>query len=171
MSLISTILTQGFFCNNIDLKNAVLSKHAEIYSSIDKRMREIHLLNEALSVIESGKNIFEENWQQSFSSPSAEIKRIAQICSRAIVAGATDELYHHLSPRMTQYMPRDVYEVGRKDTLLPLGEFISFEKAEADIKYPNKLYQFVKYSKLGLKITFVFHNQKIDGLWLGYYEI
>ena len=153
-----------------DLKDAVLSKRAEIYASIDSRIREINLLNEALSALESGKDIFAEDWQLS-SAMNAEEKEIARICTDAILSGDTDTLYEHLSSRLTEYMPRDVYRVVRKDTLAPLGDFVSIDKTVADDRFSNKLYCFIRYSKLGLKITYVFHGGKIDGLWLGYYDM
>ena len=152
-----------------DLKEAVLSKRAEIYASIESRVREINLLNEALSALESGKNIFSEDWQLS-SAMNAEEKEIARLCTDAILNGDNNVLYEHLSPRLTQYMPTDVYCVVRKDTLAPLGDFVSIEKTVADDRFSNKLYCFVRYTKLGLKITYVFHGGKIDGLWLGYYN-
>ena len=153
-----------------DLKDAVLSKRAEIYASIDSRIREINLLNEALSALESGKDIFAEDWQLS-SAMNAEEKEIARICTDAILSGDTDTLYEHLSSRLAEYMPRDVYRVVRKDTLAPLGDFVSIDKTVADDRFSNKLYCFIRYSKLGLKITYVFHGGKIDGLWLGYYDM
>ncbi len=152
-----------------NLKDAVLSKRAEIYASIELRIREINLLNEALSVLESGKNIFSEDWQLS-SDPNAKENEIARLCTDAILNGNDNILYEYLSARLAQYMPQDVYRVVRKDTLAPLGDFISIEKTIADEGFSNKLYCFVKYSKLGLKITYVFHGGKIDGLWLGYYD-
>ena len=153
-----------------DLKDAVLSKRAEIYASIDSRIREINLLNEALSALESGKDIFAEDWQLS-SAMNAEEKEIARICTDAILIGDTDTLYEHLSSRLAEYMPRDVYRVVQKDTLAPLGDFVSIDKTVADDRFSNKLYCFIRYSKLGLKITYVFHGGKIDGLWLGYYDM
>ena len=153
-----------------DLKDAVLSKRAEIYASIDSRICEINLLNEALSALESGKDIFAEDWQLS-SAMNAEEKEIARICTDAILSGDTDTLYEHLSSRLAEYMPRDVYRVVRKDTLAPLGDFVSIDKTVADDRFSNKLYCFIRYSKLGLKITYVFHSRKIDGLWLGYYDL
>lgn len=153
-----------------DLKDAVLSKRAEIYASIDSRIREINLLNEALSALESGKDIFTEGWQLS-SAMNAEEKEIARICTDAILSGDTDTLYEYLSSRLAEYMPRDVYRVVRKDTLAPLGDFVSIDKMVADDRFSNKLYCFIRYSKLGLKITYVFHGGKIDGLWLGYYDM
>ena len=153
-----------------DLKEAVLSKRAEIYASIETRVREINLLNEALSALESGKNIFNEDWQLS-SAMDAKEKEIARLCTDAILNGDDNVLYEHLSPRLVQYMPKDVYCVVRKDTLAPLGDFVSIEKTVADDRFSNKLYCFVRYTKLGLKITYVFHGGKIDGLWLGYYDL
>ena len=153
-----------------DLKDAVLSKRAEIYASIDSRIREINLLNEALSALESGKDIFAENWQLS-SAMNAEEKEIARICTDAILSGDTDTLYEYLSTRLAEYMPRDVYRVVRKDTLAPLGYFVSIDKTVSDDRFSNKLYCFIRYSKLGLKITYVFYGGRIDGLWLGYYDL
>jgi hypothetical protein len=153
-----------------DLKDAVLSKRAEVYASIDSRIREINLLNEALSALESGKDIFAEDWKLS-SAINAEEKEIARICTDAILSGDTDTLYEHLSSRLAEYMPRDVYHIVRKDTLAPLGDFVSIDKTVADDRFSNKLYCFIRYSKLGLKITYVFHGGKIDGLWLGYYDM
>ena len=72
---------------------------------------------------------------------------------------------------MTEYMPRSVFLAVRKDTLSPLGKFVSTDKIVADGMFSNKLYCYVRFSKLGLKITYVFHGGKIDGLWLGYYDL
>lgn len=162
---IAEIQNQG-----IDLKDAVLSKRAEVYASIDSRVREINLLNEVISALEAGKNIFEESWQHSPHEKTEEAE-IARICTNAILNGDDDILYRHLSPRLVQYMPKNIYTVVRNDTLAPLGDFISINKTTADNRYPNKIYSFVKFSKLGLKITFVFHGGKIAGLWLGYYDM
>ncbi len=153
-----------------DLKKVVLSKRAEIYASIESRVREINLLNEAISALESGKNIFIEDWRHS-SNLNAQENEIARICTDAILNGNDDVLYEHLSFRLAQYMPKDVYNAVRKDTLSPLGDFVSIDKIVADDKFSNKLYSFVIFTKLGLKITFVFYSGKIDGLWLGYYDI
>ena len=154
-------------CN---LKDAVLSTRAEILASIESRTREIHLLNEALSALESGKNLFEQNLQHP-PEPSVEEQSTAQICTQAVVQGDNEMLYRHLSSRLAQYMPEDVYSAVRKDKLAPLGEFVAVEKILSDDQFPNRWYAFVRYAKFGLKITFVFYSGQIDGLWLGYYEV
>lgn len=153
----------------MDLKDAVLSKRAEIFASIDSRIKEINLLNEALCALESGKNIFDDSWQSYPEVKSKEIE-IAKLCTYAILNNDDAFLYKYLSPRLAQYMPKDVYNVVRKDTLAPLGDFVSIEQIVVDRKHTNKLYSKVKYSKLGFMITFVFHGGMIDGLWLGYYD-
>ena len=96
---------------------------------------------------------------------------IAKLCTDAIVNNDDDFLYRYLSPQLVQYMPKDVYHVVRKDTFVPLGEFVSVDQITVDKKYPAKLKSKVRYSKIGLLITFVFHSGMIDGLWLNYYDI
>lgn len=96
--------------SGMNLKDAVLSKRAEIYASIELRIREINLLNEALSVLESGKNIFSEDWQLS-SDPNAKENEIARLCTDAILNEDDNILYEYLSARLAQYMPQDVYRV------------------------------------------------------------
>lgn len=154
----------------VDLKEIVFSKRAEIYASIETHMRELHLLNEAVSMLQSGKNLFDEEWQRPMPL-SDEEENVARTCTEAIVSGNNDVLYQHLSERLARYMPRDVYSTVRKDVIAPLGEFVSIDHIVADDGFPNKVYAFVKYQKLGLKVTLVFHNKVVDGLWLGYYEV
>lgn len=152
-----------------DLKNAVLSKRAEIYASIEAHIKEINLLNEAVYALELGKNIFDGVWQ-SRSDANFEELEIARLCTDAIISNDDEFLYRHLSSRLLQYMPKDVYSVARRDTLATLGDFLGIDEIAADKKYSNKIFSKVRYSKLGLMITFVFHAGKIDGLWLGYYD-
>ena len=152
-----------------DLKNAVLSKRAEIYASIEAHIKEINLLNEAVYALELGKNIFDGGWQ-SRSDANFEELEIARLCTDAIISNDDEFLYRHLSSRLLQYMPKDVYSVARRDTLATLGDFLGIDEIAADKKYSNKIFSKVRYSKLGLMITFVFHAGKIDGLWLGYYD-
>lgn len=152
-----------------DLKNAVLSKRAEIYASIEAHIKEINLLNEAVYALELGKNIFDGIWQSRSDADFKELE-IARLCTDAIISNDDEFLYRHLSSRLLQYMPKDVYSVARRDTLATLGDFLGIDEIAADKKYSNKIFSKVRYSKLGLMITFVFHAGKIDGLWLGYYD-
>lgn len=153
-----------------DLKDAVLSRRAEIYASIDSRLRKISLLNEALCALNAGKDIFDGDWQIRSDAKSEELE-IAQTCTNAILNNDNHFLYRYFSSKLEEYMPKDAYQIIRKDVLAPLGEFISVEQICVDKKYPNKVYSKIRYAKLGLIITFVFHSGMIDGLWFGYYDI
>lgn len=155
--------------DDTDLKNTIISKRAEIIASIEKRIREINILNDAISVIEAGENIFDTKLKQEVPMNS-DLKRIIDECTEAIVFGKTDKLYEHMSENMLQCLPLKVFEKAREDTLSVLGDFVSFDGVEADSKYPNKIYSFVRYERLGLIITFVLNNNKIDGLWLSYFD-
>ena len=153
-----------------DLKYAILSKRAEIYAFIDSRVKEINLLNEALCILEEGKYVFEKDLSVNLDIRSEEFE-IANICTNAILNNDDELLYTYFSQRLIQYMPNNVYNTVLKDTLAPIGEFVGVEEISVDENFPNKLYSKVRYSKIGLKITFVFHAGVIDGFWLGYYNV
>ena len=155
---------------NSDLKHIILSKRTEIIASIESKRKEINLLNEALIILESEKDIFEHNFSHSLSNNYAHRISIILECSNGIVFGNHSLLYSYLSNKMIEYMPQNVYEKIRADTLLSLGNFICFDKIEQDKKYPNIILHYLKYENLGLKIRYVFHEDKIHGLWLSYYE-
>lgn len=155
--------------NGTDLKSEIIAKRAEICAYINAKNKEISLLNEALAVIDDGKSIFENRFFEKLELPE-EFDSIAEECAHAIAYGNTDVLYKYFTKRMTQYLPPSAYEAVRQDALSPLGELIAFEKPTRDTVYPNIVYLCVKYSRLRLKIKFVFHSEKIDGLWFDYLE-
>lgn len=153
-----------------DLSSAILERRARIYAMLNEKGHEIHLLNEALAMIEDGKDVFCQNTDKKRTCGSVRLKEIAHLCGEAIVFDDTDTLYRHLSNKLIEYMPRKVFEKVRDDTLLPVGEFISIGAPYCDEKHENIWYQIVKYEHLNVKIQFVFYNEKIDGLWLLYCE-
>lgn len=151
------------------LKNAVLLRRAEILASIESRAREIELLGRALSAMDAGRDIFAEDFRRREAVGENE-KAIAKLCAEAVISGDTDTLYMHFGDKLSAYLPKDVYEIKRGDIFSVLGFFQSFDRMEADETYPNKIYCFLIYEKLTLRITFVFHGGKIDGLWFAYEE-
>ena len=148
-----------------DLKSAVLSRRAEIIASIRTKQRELSVLNDALVRMESGKELFETE-----ISSTRSIDAISELCIKAIVLGNTDILYQYASPRLAKYMPKSIYESKREDTLSPLGAFCALEYTKRDSEFPHIVYGYAKYENLGLRMKLVFHGEKIDGLWLSYYE-
>ena len=152
---------------DIDLRDAVLSKRVEIYASIHSNLQELERLNGVLARIEAGQDVFQKEADKEFFIAPTELSKR---CAQAIVNGEHNALYEHISPRLLQYMPREVYITVRADTLLPLGEFVCFDGEEIDGEY-NQIHRFrARYTKAGLLITLVIYNEKIDGLWLGYYD-
>lgn len=152
-----------------NLKNEILSKKAEIYSLIDSKSKEISMLNEALAIVENGENIFDKDFDKQLNLPT-DYDDIVEKCSKAIVLGNFELLYSYFSKKLAEYEPIEAFKSVYKDALLPCGKFIEYDKIVRDSCFPNVIYQFIRYSKIGLKIKFVFHNYKIDGLWLNYYE-
>lgn len=157
--------------NKIDLREAVLSKRAEIAAAMDAKRKELVLLNEALTVIESGDDIFQPRLQKQKEGLDDDLARLAKCCVKAIIEGDTDLLYQHLSPKLIEYMPRESYEIIRADTFAPAGRLISMEYLEHDKKHPHILYQYARYEKVGIKIKLVFHHGQVAGLWIGYCEL
>ena len=155
---------------SMDLKSAVVSRRAQIFALIDKKNREISLLNEAFAVIESGGNVYQENWLDHISEDNSELMEAARICAEAFVSGDDETFFQYFGQKMREYIPPEVYQKVRVDTLEPLGDYVGFDAAFADKKYPNIVYQKIRYQKLGLKIKFVFHNGKLYGLWFDYYQ-
>ena len=153
--------------NHMDLRDAVLAKRVEIYASVHSNLQELERLNGVLARIEAGQDVFPTEPEKKISVVTTEL---SERCAQAIVNGEHDILYEHISPRLLQYMPREVYITVRADTLLPLGEFVCFDGEEIDGEY-NQIHRFrARYTKAGLLITLVIYNEKIDGLWLGYYD-
>ena len=68
------------------------------------------------------------------------------------------------------YLPKDVYEKVRADTIKPLGKFVGIDRMETGHEAPNVILQYVMYEKLGLRIKYVFYGGLISGLWFNYYE-
>ena len=106
-----------------------------------------------------------------FNDIPEEIKDIAQKCTDGIIQNDPRVLYSYLTEKMKEYMPLSAYEICRRDTLAPLGLFVAFDRIENDTIFPNIVYHYVKYEKLGLKIKYVFHRHLIQGFWMGYYTL
>ena len=156
--------------NNADLKGALISKRAEIEALIDTKCKEIMLLNNALFMIEQDKDIFVPQSSEADVQHDPQIDAIIRKCTDAIICGNDAPLYEHLSNTMKAYIPPEAFRRIREDTLAPLGEFVSVGEIEFSKSNPQIAYHFVKYQKLGLKIKYVFCENLIQGLWMGYYE-
>lgn len=152
-----------------DLKDVILSKRTELYASIAARRKEIHLLNEALILLEEEKNIFDYNWTQNLPSNTSSCDSIAKECTKSIICGDHDALFTHFSDKLKAYLPLDAYKRVHTDTVLSLGNFVAFEKSKIDAQNSNIIFHYVRYEKAGLRIQYIFHKNQIHGLWFRYY--
>ena len=152
-----------------DLQSALYEKRAEIGALINTKLKEIALLDQALEQLHNADSIDGLSTKLQTVSQNSDLIEIISECNHAIVSGNTDLLYKHLSVTMKEYMPPSAYEKMRDDTMKPLGTYRCLEQLETDRIYPNVLHQYVRYEHLGLKIRYVFIDNKIHGLWLGYY--
>ena len=154
-----------------NLIDTLALKRAQIEALIETKRKEWMLLSNALVMIGSDKNIFDSELDPSSAVDNPKIAEIVKKCNKSVIGGSPEALYEHLDDTMKSRMPISGFEKVRKETLMPLGSFISFDKLEFDKKLPHIAYQYVKYEKLGLKIKYVFFGEKIVGFWLDYYEI
>ena len=146
-------------------------KKAEIIASIESKINEIRILNEALAIIDNGQSPLETNIFASINTTPSKYMDIVKECADAIVENKTGILYQHLSDNLKAYMPKDVYEKVRADTLSTIGNFEAYDTVLSDKNYPNIVYQKIRYSKFGLNLKFVFHNNEVGGFWMTYYEL
>ncbi len=154
-----------------DLKTAVLSKKAEIIASIDTKIKEINLLNEAIGLIEAGKDIFDNNLEAEPSEVTEIYKDIVTTCTQGILNRDYTPLELYFSETMKRYLPENVFWSMWDDTTKVCGNFVSSGECSADKQYPNIIYQYLGYEKLGIRMKFVFFGNEINGLWSNYYEL
>lgn len=154
---------------DIDLKTALLLRKAQIIAAIHSKQNEIHTLNEALRTLPDGQETFDAHRISTVNPPAREdLHDIARICAMAVLQGETEVLYGHLSPQLIAYMPREAFESIRRDTLAPLGAFISLKEIVNDREFPYVFYALAAYEHLNLFIKMVFCHDLIEGLWLTY---
>lgn len=152
-----------------DLKEAISIRRAELCAAINNHRDDILLLDEALGILELENDIFEYDWQKNYDNQNIKLE-IAEKCIEAILSNDDDLLYLYFTPRLKQYMPKEIYNLVKKDTFKILGNFIEKDKIYIDEKYSNRVFCKIKFSNIGLMVTFVFSESFIDGFWLGYYN-
>ena len=154
---------------NADLSGVIAEHKAEIIASMVSRSKEIRLLDEALSTIKDGGNIFAE--KQAASTPSYDRLQIANTFADLFLSGDLKSCFSYFTDMLQAYLPLAAFKRVVSDTLQPLGSFVCKCKTEYDEKLQNVLYCYLDYEKLGLCIKLVFYKDKIHGIWLNYREL
>ena len=119
-----------------DLKEAISIRRAELCAAINDHRDDIVLLDEALGVLEMKNDIFEYDWQENHFNENIKLE-IAKECTNAILNDNDEILYQYFTPRLREYMPKEVYNLVKKDTLKILGDFIEKDEIYIDKKYPK----------------------------------
>ena len=151
-----------------NLKMALLLRKAQMVAAIQAKQKEIHTLNEALLLLDSA-DVCAGRLPHWGDAPVEEtLKNTARICADAVISGDTEKLYEHLTPQLIAYMPREVYEKIREDTLAPLGNLTDVGEVVRDPCHTYVFYVFATFEYLNLCIKMVFCHDRIAGLWLTY---
>lgn len=153
----------------VDLRSAIAERKAEITASIITRSKTLRLLSEALSTLEEGGDLFAGKNLQT-DEYERERLEVVRICTDAVISGGYEVIFSHFSDQMKAYSPYSALRCIIKDTLLPLGSFIRFDRCERDPDLGNVYYSYLHYEKLILQIKFVFRQDRISGFWLQYME-
>ena len=152
------------------LYDLLLQKRAQIGAKMESMKKEAEIINHALALLDHEMDIF----SHGFEVPPLEVdpiwERISRVCTEAVVKGDTELIYGYMSEELQAYLPKEAYERARADTLHPLGAFVAIAGMEAARHDPREICWLVRYENMGLKIRYVFCEEKIHGLWLGYYE-
>ena len=166
VSAISALQHEG-----VKLRQAILSKRAEIYARIESLSRELRILNEALPLVDAGKALERVDTVCDMVAYTGEYAPLLHACTEAIVCGDTARLYRHMAPPLVAALPPEAFAEIRGETLEPLGEWVSYGDLTVVDNHPSAYVHYVRYEKLGLKITYELTDGRIDGLWMGYFEI
>lgn len=153
---------------NINLKDAIAERKAEIISLIEEKYKELFILSEALEKIESGEEISIKSTLTTLDDSDTEKYGLIFECSKDFMDNNFDSLYSNFSDKLKAYLPICVLIKVKGDVLPPLGDFLSYGKIFNDNKFPNIYYHYLRFEKMFLQIKYVFLNEKISGYWLYY---
>lgn len=155
---------------NADLSTVIAEHKAEIIASIVSKSKEIRLLDEALSTIKDGGDIFADK-QTAASTPSYDRLHIANTFTDLFLSGNLESCFSYFTEMLQEYLPLTAFKRVVIDTVNPLGNFVCKRKTETDKEIRNVLYSYLEYEKLGLCIKLIFHKDRIHGIWLNYCDL
>ena len=153
---------------NVNLSDAIKEHKVELIASIVSKAKQLRMLDDALSTIEEGGNIYIA--KENISISPSDRMDIAETFTELFIKGEYETCFTYFSDMLCEYMPLPVWRRVIGDTLKPIGSFVHMEKIECDPEIPNVVYCYLRYEKSGLLIKNVFHKDQIHGIWLNYYE-
>lgn len=154
--------------NNCPLAGAISARKAELVALIEEKVKEYHLLSEALMTLDDGGDIFAVE-SVDRSHLSAMQMGVVEQFTDAFLLQRYDWCFSCFSDDMKQQLSASALQKTIADTLKPLGKFLEKDKIEQDRDFHNIYFSYLKYENLGLYIKIVFLQEKIHGVWLNYY--
>ncbi len=153
--------------HDIELKDAVYARKAEIEATIQAKLRELSHLCQALAQSENTPS----DEPVTYSSPPRTTTEAVslQICE-ALLRDDFDTAVSLCSQKLQAYLPADVLRIAWHDTIAPLGRFVAYDSFLVDEALPHVCYRVLRYETMCLRVKLVFHTEKPDGLWLDYYK-
>lgn len=153
-------------CN--DPIQAMQRHRAALIALITKKCKELTRLEQALTALQNGEDIFTE--KKKAVPPAYDRAEIVRRWTDCFLTGEFPLCFSYFTEMLKDYMPLSVFKRITYDTCKPLGDFIAVDRIENDSEVHNVFYSYLKYQKLGLCIKLVFHKDKIHGLWLTYWD-
>ena len=155
---------------NADLSALIAEHKAELLASMVSKTKELHLLDQALSTLDDGGDIFLPE-AGSIKELSSDRIEIAKAFTNLFLEGDYEKCFSYFTEMLQKYMPLEAFVQAACDTLKPLGAFVKVHKIKQDPQLKNVIYSYLEYEKLGLYIKMVFHKSFIHGVWLNYYVV
>ncbi len=154
--------------NNCPLAEAISARKAELVALIEEKVKEYHLLSEALMTLDDGGDIFAVESVDRTQLTAIQLGIVEKFAD-AFAQERYDWCFASFSDVMKQQLSLNAFRKKVADTLKPLGNFLEKDKTVQDRELHNIYYCYLKYENLGLYIKIVFLQEKIHGVWLNYY--
>ncbi|MBE6599440.1 MAG: MerR family transcriptional regulator [Ruminococcaceae bacterium] len=152
---------------NTNLSEIIAEHKAKLIALLDTKIKELRLLDEALTRLDAGESIFLQKRISEPEQPQVRLE-IAETGTEAIIKGNLEPCYEHFTPALKSALPLPSFRKALADTIAPIGKFLCFDRNEW---HQNSVLIYLKHEKLGLVVQFSFDvNDKIQGIWFRYYE-
>ena len=150
------------------LTETISARKAELMALIEEKVKEYHLLSEALMTLDDGGDIFAEESVDRVHLTANQMVLVNEFTD-AFLRERYDLCWDSFSDGMKEYLSVSAFRKTVEDTLKPLGQFLEKDKIKQDRELHNIYYSYLKYENIGLYIKIVFFKEKIHGVWLNYY--
>lgn len=168
---ISVAEIKEYLSGNVSLKEVVRLRKAEIIVSVERKLCEIKLLNETLMALDDEDRTLDvKAVSREDRTETTELIEIARKCSEYMVSEHFELIYPYFSKTMTEYMPIDSFRAVWRDSITGIGEYVKLGKTYIGEEDSHTIYQEIIFTKITMRIKFVFHEHIIHGLWQSYVE-